>query len=184
MKRYVKTFESFSYLDFNSQDSEGGSRKYNTTIDEILTWAFGSDWNDYDTWSEIVEDLLFINGNFMERGESIAALDKLNKHKDDPIVLETGDGEYGVEIRFTFDGKDYSFESEYYPFEDDDMDDIEISLTLKISDELDGDPIMDLANSIDISDYVQSALDRNIDINDITGTGFKNWFNLQRYGNN
>jgi hypothetical protein len=184
MKRYIKTFESFSYLDFNSQDSEGGSRKYNTTIDEILTWAFGSSWNDYGTWSDIIEDLLFINGNFMEEGESIAALDKLSKHKDDSIEVEAYDGEYSIEIYFTFEGDEYSFENESFPFENDDMDDMEMSLTLRISDDLKDDEIMRLVNTVDISQHVEDAININVKPSDINSIGFKNWFNLLRYGNN
>ena len=182
MKKYIKTFESFSYLDSTNTNAES-SKEYSTTIDELLKWAFGSDWSDYGTWN-MIKDVMLINGDFMEEGESIVALDKLSKHKDDSIEVEAYDGEFSVEIYFNFEGDEYSFENEHFPFENDDMDDIELSLTLKIVDDLKGDEIMNIANTVDIAQYVEDAINKNINISDINHIGFKNWFNLLKYGNN
>lgn len=182
MRKYIKTFESFSYLDSTNTNAEN-SKNYSTTIDELLKWAFGSDWSDYVTWSTI-KDMILINGDYMEESESIVALDKLSKHKDDSIEVEAYDGEFSVDIYFNFEGDDYSFEIESFPFENDDMDDTELSLTLRIINDLKGDEIMNIANTVDIAQYVEDAINKNINISDINHIGFKNWFNLLRYGNN
>jgi hypothetical protein len=183
--RYIKTFESFEYL---QKDKDPGSDKtYNVTIDKILAWKFGKEWSDYSNWDNVTNYMLIDEEYIsdLDRGESIVILDTLNKNKDEHIEVDASDNNYSIDISFIFNGAEYSFDSPDYPFTNsEEMSDIERSLTLKISEELEGDDIMIDANIVDIAMYIEEMIKKSVDFSDITSEGFKRWFNLLKYGNN
>lgn len=179
-KKYIMTFESFSFL--QNQENRG-VKVYNTTIDDLLTWAFGEEWSDYTQW-DVISELIRIDGDEMDNSDSIVTLDKFNKNKDALIEVTAFDGDYSIDIDFAFDEIEYSFEAEEYPFEDKYMSDMEMSLTVKIADDLKNDDIMNVANNVDIAQYVEDQLSKKVNVENISAIGFKNWFKILKYGNN
>jgi hypothetical protein len=111
----------------------------------------------------------------------------LKRGRDQEIEVYSQQVEGQVDNSWTLDGVSFTLISWDWPFTSDlgDLTDIEKRVVDQLVKELTGDRVMDLANLVDIIEYVQLVIrEKGEDPDKVNSTGFKNWYLLQRSGAN
>jgi hypothetical protein len=123
----------------------------------------------------------------LEEGEAIGYHELLKRGRDQEIEVYSQQVEGQVDSSWTLDGVSFTLISWDWPFTSDlgDLTDIEKRVVDRLVKELTGDRVMDLANLVDIIEYVQLVIrEKGEDPDKVNSTGFKNWYLLQRSGAN
>jgi hypothetical protein len=181
-ERYIKLFEQWQWL--NREDSDSNERDYRTTIDQLLTWAIGPDWKEDPS---LIADSIQVDDEFLEEDELIGYHETLKRNSDTQIDLYSQLIDGQVDNSWTINDIYFTLITWDWPFETDEEDvtDEEREIINTVSNQLSGDPIMQIANIADIIDWAQSQIrQHHTDPSSLTPTGFKNWFNIQRSSSN
>ena len=183
MNKYIKLFEQWQWL--NREDGEDSDeRDFRTTVDSLLTWAAGPGWREDWSW---MQDLLQVDDEWLEEDELVGYHELLKKSSSAEIEVYSQEVDGQIDSSWSVDGVDFNLISWDWPFSEgeEDLTSIESEAVARIERELKGDPIGREANVVDIIDWVQAEIrDRETGADELTGTGFKNWFLLRRTGSN
>lgn len=179
--KYIKLFESWQ--GFNKSREEETEKDYQVSLDKLLTWAVGPEWNSDWEW---MPDILMVDDEFLDEGECIGYLELLKRNRELEISVYSQMIDGQVDSSWVIDDTRFSLITFEWPFEDaDSLDDLEKAVVQKLVDEIGEDGFIEIgANIVDLIDFVSWSHGRGEDLAGITSTGFKNWFGLQRGGIN
>lgn len=175
--KYIKLFESWQ--GFNKSREEDAEREYTCSLDKLLTWAVGEDWNSDWEW---MPDILMVDDDFPSEEECIGYLELLKRNRELEINVYSQMIDGQVDSSWVIGDTGFSLITFEWPFEDaDSLDDLEEAVVQKLVDEIGEEGLKRIgANIVDLIDFVGWSSDRGEDLTGLSPIGFKNWFELQR----
>ncbi len=178
--KHIKIYETWQWIQKGGENPDS-ERSYNSTLKELLDWAYGPDWmND---WAELEALPLFVNGDQIEDdGELLGYHETLKRAADTKIEISAEYEEgWGISVRWDLGEDEYEIITQDWPFESDDVTDEEANIVRKLSS-------MPLAQGVDtptIIDFVQWAIrEKGMQPYQISGTMLSQWLDQQRLGLN
>lgn len=147
-------------------------------------WTIGPDWlEDYD-W---IIEVLLIDDEPVDELDAIGYHEMIKRASNQEINVDSQQIGGQIDNSWQLNDVYFSLITNDWPFTDEsgDLTQEETSIVHRIHQELENDPIMQLANVVDIIDFVQREIrEQGIDLKNISSASFKNWYQLQRIGSN
>ena len=179
--KYIKLWETWQWL--GKQEQEEGDREYNCTVGELLDWAIGPDWRED---SDLLFGELMVDNEWVDSASAIGYHRMLNRASDRKVLVESQEIDGQVDNSWSLDGVYFSLITWDWPFSNEGTSltpDEEVAY-LRLDRELEPEMESSGINRADIIDFVMEMTRRGQSAQELSVTGFKNWFRLKFAGSN